>query len=307
MPNVNNIFRRGKVKKLNLERFDVFLEEQASLGPLIVSQYFNISRFPSVLPGGNSYFEIEGSKLLKPEVELKTELLDSAGQPIFHYALPKSPKSKKLKVTMQTASNVSNGVGRLIILGELNPNLIDVPEEFQDTYNVRLTGLVDINTSLPNTENIEFFTPPRMTVAEQVKGQIELPSDVDIMFVTKEGTATMTGDGIGFSAVADAGLGTGDIVGDNQADDKFEEFDKTKGDVGDFEDFKEPDNFGIGEELPDFISVPVINKVQIKNPSVDIDDSEEESTPPTTKAKTQRAGNAARQTQRDTTSQEREL
>ena len=307
MPNVNNIFRRGKVKKLNLESFDVFLEEQASLGPLVVSQYFNISRFPSVLPGGNSYFEIEGSKLLKPEVELKTELLDSAGQPIFHYALPKSPKSKKLKVTMQTASNVSNGVGRLIILGELNPNLIDVPEEFQDTYNVRLTGLVDINTSLPNTENIEFFTPPRMTVAEQVKGQIELPSDIDIMFVTKEGTATMTGDGIGFSAVADAGLGTGDIVGDNQADDKFEEFDKTKGDVGDFEDFQEPDNVGIGEELPDFISVPVINKVQIKNPSVDIDDSEEESTPPTTKAKTQRAGNAARQTQRDTTSQEREL
>ena len=307
MPNVNNIFRRGKVKKLNLERFDVFLEEQASLGPLVVSQYFNISRFPSVLPGGNSYFEIEGSKLLKPEVELKTELLDSSGQPIFHYALPKSPKSKKLKVTMQTASNVSNGVGRLIILGELNPNLIDVPEEFQDTYNVRLTGLVDINTSLPNTENIEFFTPPRMTVAEQVKGQIELPSDVDIMFVTKEGTATMPGDGIGFSAVADAGLGTGDIVGDNQADDKFEEFDKTKGDVGDFEDFKEPDSFGIGEELPDFISVPVINKVQIKNPSVDIDDSEEESTPTTTKAKTQRAGNAARQPQRDTTSQEREL
>ena len=110
---------------------------------------------------------------------------------------------------------------------------------------------------------------------------------------------------IGFSSVADAYLGTGDIVGDNQADDKFEEFDKTKGDVGDFEDFQEPDNVGIGEELPDFISVPVINKVQIKNPS--IDDSEEESTPTTTKAKTQRAGNAARQPQRDTTSQEREL
>ena len=94
MPNVNNIFRKGKVKKLNLEKFDVFLEEESSLGPLVVSQYFNISRFPSVLPGGNSYFEIEGSKLLRPEVELKTELLDSAGQPIFHYALPKSPKSK---------------------------------------------------------------------------------------------------------------------------------------------------------------------------------------------------------------------
>ena len=173
MPNVNNIFRKGKVKKLNLEKFEVFLEEEASLGPLVASQYFNISRFPTVLPGGNSYFEIEGSKLLKPEVELKTELLDSAGQPIFHYALPKSPKSKKLKVTMQVTSNVVNGVGKLIIMGELNPNLIDIPEDFRDTYNVRLTGLVDINTTSPNVESIEFFKPPRMTVAEQVKGEIE--------------------------------------------------------------------------------------------------------------------------------------
>ena len=306
MPNVNNIFRRGKVKKLNLESFDVFLEEEASLGPLVVSQYFNISRFPSILPGGNSYFEIEGSKLLKPEIELKTELLDSAGQPIFHYALPKSPKAKKLKVTMQTTSNVVNGVGRLIILGELNPNVIDVPEEFQDTYNVRLTGLVDINTSLPNSENIEFFVPPRMTVAEQVKGEIELPSDVDIMFVTKTGTATMTGDGIGFTAVADVGVGTDDITADNQADDKFEEFDKTKGDVGDFEDFQEPDIVGVGEELPEFISVPVINKVRIKNQNVDVGDSEEEESRPRT-ARTARAGNAARQPRRETTRQEQEL
>lgn len=306
MPNVNNIFRRGKVKKLNLESFDVFLEEEASLGPLVVSQYFNISRFPSILPGGNSYFEIEGSKLLKPEIELKTELLDSAGQPIFHYALPKSPKAKKLKVTMQTTSNVVNGVGRLIILGELNPNVIDVPEEFQDTYNVRLTGLVDINTSLPNSENIEFFVPPRMTVAEQVKGEIELPSDVDIMFVTKTGTATMTGDGIGFTAVADVGVGTDDITADNQADDKFEEFDKTKGDVGDFEDFQEPDNVAVGEELPEFISVPVINKVRIKNQNVDVGDSDEEESRPRT-ARTARAGNAARQPRRETTRQEQEL
>jgi len=306
MPNVNNIFRRGKVKKLNLESFDVFLEEEASLGPLVVSQYFNISRFPSILPGGNSYFEIEGSKLLKPEIELKTELLDSAGQPIFHYALPKSPKSKKLKVTMQTTSNVVNGVGRLIILGELNPNVIDVPEEFQDTYNVRLTGLVDINTSLPNSENIEFFVPPRMTVAEQVKGEIELPSDVDIMFVTKTGTATMTGDGIGFTAVADVGVGTDDITADNQADDKFEEFDKTKGDVGDFEDFQEPDIVGVGEELPEFISVPVINKVRIKNQNVDVGDSDEEESRPRT-ARTARAGNAARQPRRETKRQEQEL
>ena len=73
-----------------------------------------------------------------------------------------------------------NGVGRLIVLREFNPNVIDLPEEFQDTYNVRLTVLVDINTTLPNTENIEFYIPPRMSVSEQVKGEIELPSDVTL-------------------------------------------------------------------------------------------------------------------------------
>ena len=198
---------------------------------------------------------------------------------------------------MQVTSNVVNGVGKLIIMGELNPNLIDIPEDFRDTYNVRLTGLVDINTSLPNTENIEFFIPPRMTVAEQVKGEIELPSDVSIMFVTKAGTATMTGDGIGFTAVADAGVGDTSVgTNTNQADDKFEEFDPTDSDVGDFVDFEEPDNIGIGvEKLPNFISVPVINKVRIKNQDVEVGDTDEEETSP--KAQTQRAGNAARNQQ----------
>ena len=79
-----------------------------------------------------------------------------------------------------------------------------------------------------------------MTVAEQVKGEIELPSDVEIMFVTKTGTATMTGDGIGFTAVADAGVGDTSVgTNVNQGDDKFEEFDPTDSDVGDFDDFEE--------------------------------------------------------------------
>jgi len=280
MPNVNNIFRRGKVKKLNLESFDVFLEEQASLGPLVVSQYFNISRFPSVLPGGNSYFEMEGSDLLKPEVELKTELLDSAGKPIFHYALPKSPKSKKLKVTMQVASNVANGVGRFVILGELDPRVIDVPEDFQDTYNVRLTGLVDINTTSANIEEIEFFIPPRMTVAEQVKGEIELPADTATMFIT---------------ATADAGLGTGDITRDNTSVDELEDFDKTRGDDGDFEDLI-PIDIVSQSDLRfrnDFITVPVITKIQIKNKDFEGTFQEEVTKP--IKIKTERAGNPARQ------------
>ena len=41
---------------------------------------------------------------------------------------------------MQVTSDISAGVVKLVILGELNPLFINVTEEFRDTYNVRLTG-----------------------------------------------------------------------------------------------------------------------------------------------------------------------
>jgi len=262
MPNVNNIFRKGKVKKQNLDKFDVLVEENVSLGDLVVSKYFNISRFPGVVPRGNSYFEIEGSKLLKPEVELKTELIDSTGKPVFHYAVPKNPAAKKLKVTMQITSDVAPGVGKFIILGELNPKTIGVPEEFRDTYNVRLVGLVNINTTIPNTESIEFFIPPRMTVSEEVKGIIELPPDASTMFVDVTGTANMTGDGIGFTAISD-NVGDPDVgTGDNTSDDIHEDYDSTEGEDGDFEDF-EPIDIAIETDIEDIIRQ---DEIEVFNP-----------------------------------------
>tara|TARA_Y100001963_G_scaffold129327_1_gene184471 strand:+ start:1021 stop:1896 length:876 start_codon:yes stop_codon:yes gene_type:complete len=250
MPNVNNIFRKAKVKRQNLDQFDVLVEENVSLGDLVVSKYFNVSRFPGVVPRGNSYFEIEGSKLLKPEVQLKTELIDSIGNSIFHYAIPKNPSAKKLKVTMQITSDVAPGVGKFIILGELNPKFVNVPEEFRDTYNVRLVGLVNINTTIPNTESIEFFIPPRITVTEEVKGIIELPADTSTMFVDVTGTGTMTGDGIGFTAVSD-NTGDPDVgTGDNTSDDILEDFDSTEGEDGDFIDF-EPVDIAIETDVTD--------------------------------------------------------
>ena len=88
MPIRQNILRKGKAPKQNLLSFDVLQEETGVLGDLTTSRFFNISEFPAVLPSGNSSFLIEGSNLLKPEIELRTELLDAQGNPIFHYAIP---------------------------------------------------------------------------------------------------------------------------------------------------------------------------------------------------------------------------
>ena len=247
MPLTDNTFRKTQFKKQDLDKFDVFLEEEVNLGNLVVSKYFNVSNFPGVVTRGNSFFEIQGSSLLRPEVELKTEILDSTGKPVFHYAVPKNPIERKLKVTMQVTSDISAGVGKLVILGELNPLFINVPEEFRDTYNVRLVGLINFNTILPNTQPIKFFVPPRMVVSEQVKGELKLPADSDTILIDVAGTGDMSGDGIGFTATAN-NVGKPDLgVTPNIVDDELEEFDATEGEKGDFSEFDEVE-VSLGEE-----------------------------------------------------------
>jgi len=174
MPIRKNILRKGKAPKQNLRSFDVFREETGVLGDLTTSQYFNISEFPSVLPTGNSSFLIEGSNLLKPNVELKTELLDAQGNPIFHYAIPyynNELPARRIAIEIYT-DDVVNGVGSFTVLGELDPRTTNVPTQFQDTYNVRFTAPITINKRIKNTEPIRFYGDPTITVSELVKGVI---------------------------------------------------------------------------------------------------------------------------------------
>ena len=175
MPIRQNILRKGKAPKQNLLGFDVFQEETGVLGDLSTSRFFKISEFPSVLPTGNSSFLIEGSDLLKPNVEVKTELLDSAGNPIFHYAIPNYDKElPSRRITIEVyEDDIINGIGSFTILGELDPQKFEVPTAFQDTYNVRFSAPVSINKKIKNTEPIRFYGDPTIKVSELVKGVIE--------------------------------------------------------------------------------------------------------------------------------------
>ena len=175
MPIRQNILRKGKAPKQNLLQFDVLQEESGVLGDLTTSRFFKISEFPAVLPTGNSSFLIEGSNLLKPEVEIKTELLDADGNPIFHYAIPNYDKelpARRIAIEIYD-DEVVNGVGSFTVLGELNPTEFDIPSDFQDTYNVRFTAPVSINKKIKNTQPIRFYGDPQITVSEIVKGVIE--------------------------------------------------------------------------------------------------------------------------------------
>ena len=52
-------------------------------------------------------------------------------------------------------------------------NQQDVPDEFQDVYNVRFVRPVFINATLPNEQPIFFYNQPRVTVNEVVKAFVE--------------------------------------------------------------------------------------------------------------------------------------
>jgi hypothetical protein len=190
MPIRQNILRKGKAPKQDLLQFDVFRDETGVLGDLTTSEFFNISDFPSVLPTGNSSFLIEGSNLLKPEVELKTEILDAQGNPIFHYAIPgydKELPSRRIAVEVYQ-DDVVNGVGTLTILGELDPKQFNIPTAFQNTYNVRFSAPISINKTIKNTEPIRFYGDPTISVSELVKGVAETVSSVDNLTTTITGS-----------------------------------------------------------------------------------------------------------------------
>ncbi|NDB55912.1 hypothetical protein EB169_08820, partial [archaeon] len=178
MPIRQNILRKGKASKQDLQLFDVFIDEPGVLGDLTVSKYFNISEFPSVLPSGNSSFLIEGSDLLKPDIELKIELLDRDGNPIFHYAIPNYERElPSQRVTIEVyKDDIVNGIGTFTILGELDPDKTNVPKQFLDTYNVRFTAPININTTIKNTQPIRFFGTPIATIREKIIG-VKKPVD----------------------------------------------------------------------------------------------------------------------------------
>jgi len=239
MPIIKNILRRGTAKYQGLDTIDVFREETASVGAdLAVSQFFNITSFPSKIPLGNSFFSLEGSDLLKPDVELKTEILDINNYPIFHYPLKKPSSQRRVDVTMEVYPGVTTGVGKLVILGELNPAKVSVPQEFQGLYNVRFIGQIMIDAEIRNVEPIKFFGVPKLTVKESVRPNIIIPATEEVSTNTISGSGTFfggEGSGLSFSEDGDTGDGlNGGSGGGSESDDdtNSDDIDDIKGGAG---------------------------------------------------------------------------
>ena len=182
MPVFQNILRKGKNPYQGLKDFDVFVDVRNDN-----NQYFNISDFPEELTSGNSSFLIEGSDLLKNNIELKLEILDSAENVIFTTPVDEYLEGKARRVSIEAYLETEPGPATLTILGELDPTKTNVPTSFQNTYNVRYTKEFFINTTKLNTRPILFYGQPNVTATEVVKGQ------TDSIQTEVQSTETVTG------------------------------------------------------------------------------------------------------------------
>ena len=198
MPIIKNILRKGQATFQGLENIDVLKEERGSLvAGNLASEYFKISQVPAPIPTGKSYFRIAGSDLLKSEVELKTEIVDSENTPIYHFPLFRNPGDTDVRVAMEVYDDIKTGFGKIIILGELNPEKVNVPMEFRDIYNVKFIGTISLDTKIPNIEAIEFFKPPKITVVEDIRPNYEVTTGGSSLSQTISGSALYNpGDGV---------------------------------------------------------------------------------------------------------------
>ena len=187
------------LKRINkyqgLKDIDVLIEESG-----LSSKYFNIYDVPTNIPQGRSSFLLAGSPFLKNFVELKVEILDSAGQTVYSEPVSNYLEGNARRISVEVYDDTDPGDGFLYIVGELKHNFRsvsgqqqsnteitdkfldpetlsqmggnDIPPDFQNVYNVRYIRPIFINTVIPNSEPIFFYQQPQVTVSEIVKGYV---------------------------------------------------------------------------------------------------------------------------------------
>ncbi len=178
--------------KLGLDQIDVFYEDTD-----VNSSVFNVTGLPSVFSVGKHSFFInpvqssvnlndsEFVPILKIGTEIKIEILDSNGNPIFvdfpnadysfeyiknelklvsnpfYYGYVYYPDTS-LAISTHVYNDISNGTGKIVIVGELE----NVPSEWKGVYNVRWKRNININKSSVNKSLLYFFEEPKVNIQE---------------------------------------------------------------------------------------------------------------------------------------------
>ena len=157
----------------NLSNYQVLVNDTTP-----ISDYFRITEFNETFTGGKNAFLIEGSPFLKETTEIKIEILDVDGNPVYYEpgdGIPEYYEGLSKVVAVHIYPDTPIGLGKITILGELkqyvdeNGILRDVPDEWKGAYNVKWEKNFQINRNLQNETIVRFYRRPQVNITEIVK------------------------------------------------------------------------------------------------------------------------------------------
>jgi len=183
----------------NLTNFSTFVNDDNPN-----SEYFKITELRETLTGGKNGFLIEGCPELKESSEVKIELLDVEGNPIYFEpgnGVPEYYEGTSKLISVHIYDDTPIGAGKITILGELKKYrdsfgaLVDVPNEWKGVYNVKWEKTFQVNKNLSNESIVRFYKRPTVEITELIKP----------IFSKSIPTVTETGHVHGFALVPDVG------------------------------------------------------------------------------------------------------
>ena len=163
----------ARIKKYSPE------QNLSSFGTFVIdnntnSDYFRITEFNDTFTGGKNGFLIEGSQYLKESTEIKIEILDVAGNPIYYEpgnGIPEYYEGISKLIAVYIYEDTPIGLGKITVLGELkqyvdNGVTRDVPDEWKGAYNVKWERTFQINKNLANEDRVRFYRRPQVEITE---------------------------------------------------------------------------------------------------------------------------------------------
>ena len=142
------------------------------------STYFKITEFKDTFTGGKNGFLIEGSEHLKETTEIKIEILDVNGNPVYYEpgnGVPEYYEGISKVIAVYVYDDTPIGSAKITILGELktyvdeNGITQDIPDTWKGVYNVKWERPFNINKLISNEDKVRFYRRPEVSITEIVK------------------------------------------------------------------------------------------------------------------------------------------
>jgi len=162
------------------------------------STYFRITEFKESFTGGKNGFLIEGSEHLKETTEIKIEILDVEGNPIYWEpgnGIPEYYEGLSKVVAVYIYEDTPIGEAKITVLGELKTYIDsdgvvrDIPDEWKSVYNLKWERAFKVNRLLLNEDKVRFYKRPDVRIDELVKPLFSAATPVVIQTGSVDGTA----------------------------------------------------------------------------------------------------------------------